>query len=326
MLTFGKSGKNNRSIAIITGGEFNDHVVNLDADLKQSNRYLFDDYKNFESMYGNDVDEPIDEVHYQILKQANNERKLTTKKMKEIEHKVMKQQNQIIGDGRKFILNPLDNSKFHLLPNLKSRDTLFLVGMAKSGKSTLADDFCYYTKKVFPERDIYWLSTVNADDSVDEKGITRIKIEPKLLDIPMNIKDLNGSLVVMDDIDRIPELFIDYGEEGDKVGERLMKKMLKVQNDILMIGRAHSKDDKGGVSLIAIRHCLYERSKTNPLHNSCIYICVFPNGVNPDHLMRYFKQHGFDKDLQNKLRSERYFIHCREVPKFVMGEKFIYLL
>lgn len=326
MLTFSKGGKNTRSIAIITGGEFNNKIVNLNPDLKNFNRYLFDDYKDFENMYGNYVDEPRDEIEYQIIKQANKEKKLNPKRLNEIEHNVMKEQQQIIGDGRRFILNPLDNSKFHLLPNLKSRDTLFLVGMANSGKSTLADDFCQYTKKVFPDKDIFWFSTVNKDDSIDEKGITRIKIEPKLLDVPMNIKDLNGSLVVMDDIDRIPELFMDYGEEGDKVGERLMKKMLKIQNDILMIGRAHSKEDKGGISLIAIRHNLYENKKTTTLHNSSIYICVFPNGVNPDHLVRYFKQHGFEPELQKKLRGERYFIHCREVPKFVMGEKFIYLL
>ena len=103
------------------------------------------------------------------------------------------------------ILKP--NETFQLIPNpQKERQILYISGQSGSGKSYFVMKYCNEFKKIFPKRDIYLLSSVNEDSSIDKiKGLKRIKLTPEFLEDTLTAEDFKDTCVIFDDCDTISD-------------------------------------------------------------------------------------------------------------------------
>lgn len=328
MLTWSREGKNTRGIAEIIGGNNDRRIIYVNPDLVNPNFKLMEEYQD---EFDGDFDVPVDEFDFQVKKKLYNmPGNMTKQRISQVERKTEREFKNIIGGGKKFILNELENSKLRILPNIHRNDIISMFGSAGSGKSTKANEYGLVFRSIFPDNPIYMFSRFEKDDSIDDEklGLERIKIDKNLITYPMDYKDLMGSLVMMDDIDGIENLFLANGKKGKEAGKLLSDKILGIQNDIIRLGREHIKGEQdGGIYNINIRHKLFDRNKTETLINGSTAIVIFPKGLNPLHVNKFLKDFvGADKDLTAKLKSLRWFIYHQQIPRYVMSDKFIQLI
>lgn len=332
MLTFSKEGKNTRAIALVKGGKYNDKIIYLNPDLKKESTELVRDYAEYSSYYDDEtvkIPRSINEM--KIIKEINklDGKKISKKQLDKIINKTEREMDDVIWDGKYFLLNPMDNSTFKMVPNIKRNELISAFAKAGGGKSTFANGYSELYRDIFPDNPIYFFSRIDEDNSIDDKklDITRIKLDQDFVDFKIDYTDLYGSLCIFDDIDGIENMYIDYGDRGIKIGKALLKKVIKTQNDIIRLGREHKKSDKGGIYSINIRHILFDYQQTRILLNGSTHIVIFPKFINPVHLEKYYDSYlPVDSEMKKKLANCRYFIHCNLEPQYIMTEKFIYVI
>lgn len=332
MLTFSKEGKNTRPIAIVKGGKYDNEIIYVNSDMT-SNDTLLDDYEDFAAEYEGEYKRlPRNVKQLKIMKEISKYegKRLTKDVFNKIVDKTDEEMDHIIGNGKMFVLNPLANSKLELLPNIKRNDIIVAFGDSGAGKSYFANQFAEKFRSVYPDSPIYIISRIEKDDSIKEEkvGIDRILLNIEFLSFPFELSMIKGSLVIIDDIEGIEDMFMEYGKQGEKLGQLMLKKIKKIQNDIIHMGRSHDRSvEENGVSIFNIKHEMNDRSKTKILLNGSQSFILFPQFLNADHVLDFMKkQMGVDKELREKLMKERWFLFNRNSPKYVMGEKFIYLL
>lgn len=100
--------------------------------------------------------------------------------------------NSLILDG---------NETFQPIPNTKKeRSCLYITGASGSGKSWYVAAYCTEFKRIFPKRDIYLISSLSDDSSIDRiKGLQRIKLNDEFLKTDLNSDDFKNALVIFDD-------------------------------------------------------------------------------------------------------------------------------
>lgn len=328
MLTWSREGKNTRGIAEIRGGINDKKIVYINPDLKNPNMTLMENYAEETG----DYDIPIDQFDYVVRKKLSKfGDKVSRMKQIQTERKTEQEFKNVIGFGDRFTLNDLEDSHFSVLPNVHRNDIISVFGRAGSGKSFWENEFGLNYKQIFPNNPIFMISRFAKDDSIDDKklGLERIILDKNFITYPMDYNDLKGSLVMIDDIDGLNNLFIQYGKKGKEAGKLLEDKVLGIQNDIIRLGREHVKGEEyGGIYAVNIRHKLYDRSKTDILMNGSSAIVIFPRGLKPYHVDKFIKEYvGADKELTSKLKDcERWFMYHQNVPRFVMTDKFIQML
>ena len=123
----------------------------------------------------------------------------------------------------------IDEGKMIPLPSMETRQVIYVAGPSGSGKSTYSSMQAQQYRKMNPKNAIYLFSRVDNDVVFDGKfnpPIIRIKIDNSLLTHPIDItKQIkSGCLIIFDDIDTIQD-------------EKLKKAVIKLENDILEIGR-----------------------------------------------------------------------------------------
>ncbi len=326
MLTLNKAGKRTKSIAFVRGGEYDGDVININPDLTSMNPALMEDYSEFEQEQGYQPVVPSNDFEYQVMKKTNG-KKISLKEYKEIKKKTAEENKSIIGP--RLVLNPMDNSRIYLLLSVTTNDVISIFGKKGSGKSTFANDIANIYRELFPNNEIYLFSRILEDKSIEAKklNITRLPIDINLLDMDINFDDFRPSLVIFDDIDGLQTLYDEKGKKGQKLGQRLYSKINQLQNDLIRLGRDH--DGKGDIHNVHIRHMLYEHGgKTKMMLNGSTCVIIFPNGIDHAHLEKFFRERSIDKMMKEKLRNVRWFGYCNHpnVPTFVFGEKFIYIL
>jgi len=339
MLTRSREGKNTRPIAIVEGGKHHGTIIFINPDLKRNNNdEILKDYIHFSSNYDNEkVYIPRDKVEEKMMFKLSKMKKSSMKKgsklleqvEREAEEEINKEMDDVIGDGDFFILSPYEDSKLVLLPNTKRNDIIVAFGSAGAGKSSLANSFAEEFRQVFPDNPIYLFSRVKKDDSIDEKKnqIDRINIDKHFLTFKMNYNDLNNSLVIFDDIDGMDSMFASEGKMGKLAGKFMSEKVIGMQNDIIHLGRQHDAKKGIGIYCFNIRHVMYDKAKTRELHNGSNLFIIFPQHLLGSHVDRFLKEEvGCDKEMCKKLKSVRWFAYSRAPPKYVVSEKFIYLL
>ena len=324
MLTFSNHGKKTIPVAIIEGGPDNREMIFLNPDLTVMNRGLIEDYNDFKYENGEEVDCPTSDFEYRLMQKTQG-KKVCKNKMNKLVKEVRTEQQDII--GKDFVLNPMDNSVLSPIVNAKMNDKFFIIGKGGQGKSTLANKIAGYYREVYPENNIYLLSRINEDKSIDCEriGIERIPIDKDLLNMNLNaVNDFKNSLVIFDDIEDIINMYSGT-KEGQKAGEALYKVITHLQMDCIRLGRSHMKGE-GNTYSIHIRHSLYEGRSTSVLHNGCSCVIIFPSGIGAAHYDRFCREQGLDKQMKEKLRNVRWFGYVNGSPSYVFGEKFIYLL
>ena len=119
--------------------------------------------------------------------------------------------------------------KFEPVPNTKSERTIiYCSGPSGSGKSYYCKLFVLNYIAAYPKNEIYMFSKLLKDSSLDDvKKIKRIKIDDDLINEPFDASDFVDCLLIFDDIDTLQN-------------KERKEELLKLQNDILQVGR-HSR-------------------------------------------------------------------------------------
>ena len=178
-----------------------------------------------------------------------------------------------------------DESFLSLIPTRKpeTRDCIYICGKSGSGKSYFCRQFMQNYSKIYPKRKIYVFSALDSDPAYDDLDIERITLDEEFGEIEdPDYSDLEKSLVVFDDIDRISN-------------KKIYKNVVQIQNMCLELGR------KKEISMLNTSHISCDYRKSRVLLNEANYICLFyvrSNGANKYYLE---KKSGLDKSTIKKI-------------------------
>lgn len=202
-----------------------------------------------------------------------------------------------------------NNYRFEHLPDIGSRDCLYICGASGSGKTTYISKYLNNYKKIFKNPKIYLFSKLSSDETLDQYKPIRVDLNKFKYDDD-TLKRLHDSLLIFDDIDSI----------GDK---KIKDKIYNFINEVLYNGRHHN------ISIIITNHLCTDYKKTRPILNECKSVTFFcKSGANRqiNYLLKSYL--GLDKnDIERimKLRS-RWVTVFKCYPMTVLCEKGIYLL
>ena len=179
------------------------------------------------------------------------------------------------------------NSTFSLLPtnDKKARDVFYICGPSGSGKSYVAKAIAQEYHSLWPERDIYLISKLTEDSTLDKLKYL-IRIDPtKLVEKPItDLEPLNNSLVIFDDIEN-------FDKETDKVIQNLV-------NQIASTGRHNV------TSMCYITHLLSDYKRTRLVLMEATQYVLYPLSTG-SHAFNYMMKTylGMDSKEANALRK-----------------------
>lgn len=209
------------------------------------------------------------------------------------------------------------DSHFQLMPTTdpKKREVWYIAGASGSGKSHIAKGIAEQYMKQFPDRDVYLVSKLEADDTLDSmKGRQCIRLKPdKLVEKPIktteDLKMLSDSLVIFDDYDTF------QGKE-QKVIQQLI-------DDIAIMGRHEN------ITMLCLTHYLTNYSKTRLLLTEATHIVVYPLSTGAHALNYLLKTYlGLEKDEISQIRrgGSRWVCLYKNYPNYCITETEAFLL
>jgi hypothetical protein len=196
---------------------------------------------------------------------------------------------------------------FLLLPSPKKdkREIFYIAGASGSGKSYQVRGLAERYKKLFPERDIYLITKLPEDETLDTMKTgkpKRVKIET-LLDNPIeDIGIFKDSMVIFDDADTI---------EG-----ALGKAVQLLIDDIASMGRHHN------ITMCVATHYLTNYKKTRLLLNEASHFIVYPQATSYHALKHLLSNHiGMESDDVKKLKTlGRWVMIKKGYPQLLVSE------
>ena len=198
------------------------------------------------------------------------------------------------------------------------RNTLFISGMAGSGKTYLAKQYILLYAEMYPENKIFFISQQDKDNDPSLAEVRNLMTQISIEDImderePITWESFIGKpcLVFGDDLDGFST------EKPKKGGISPMKAVMNIINDLLNNGR------KFGVSLIISSHDLNKAHKNETILKECEYFCLYPQGIML-YTLDYFgrKYLGFSKEQIKEMKDNksRWVIMRRKVPMIMLTE------
>ena len=179
---------------------------------------------------------------------------------------------------------------FQIVPNPETeREILMIIGSSGSGKSYFAKQYCAEYTKLHPKNQIYLLSSLTSDPTVDSiKNLNRLDINHEdFLDEPIDIESFANSLVIADDCEAI-------------TNKLLRAKITAILDQLLTIGRHHN------ISVIFINHTACDGARTKKILNECSSITIFLRtlgGKALDYLLKSYM--ALDTKQVKKLKKMR---------------------
>jgi adenosyl cobinamide kinase/adenosyl cobinamide phosphate guanylyltransferase len=211
----------------------------------------------------------------------------------------------------------LSDGNMSMIPSDPWRDTYYVFGPARSGKSVWVGNYlCEYNLK-YPDNPIYIVSRKSSDDAFEGVELNYIDYttfwDPKKKKAtPMNTDDFPAnSLVVFDDFDSIDP-------------KPLFEAVNSMLTDLLNVG------GNKHISVIVTNHLGSDYKRTRGILNEAHNIVVFPRASNPESI-RYVlsKYAGIDKEAINKIINKvpsRWVAIRKVYPKAVIHSAGAYVL
>lgn len=206
----------------------------------------------------------------------------------------------------------IHDGQFEIIPMMKDNQVqkCFVSGMSGSGKSTWISKYAQNYKKLFPKNEIYVISRHTEDEVIDKLKPKRIKLDEEILDVDIDLKDLNNSLVIFDDIDTIPN-------------KKINQLVSKLRDDLLENARHHN------IYMCCVAHQILNYTKTRHLILESDTIVFFPRSGGYQ-IRRFLKEYiGLDKDKINmimKINSRWICLNKQSYPISLISENDIYIL
>lgn len=205
------------------------------------------------------------------------------------------------------------NSSFEIIPdtNGEKRSIYYVAGASGSGKSYIAKGLAEKYQKQFPDRDVYLVSKLGADETLDgmKKKPVRLNVA-KLVETPLkDLEPLRNSMIIFDDYDAFD------GKEA-KMVENLM-------NDIATMGR-HTV-----TTMLCLTHYLSNYKKTRLLLTEATHFVLYPQSTGAQPLSYLLKTHlGMDKKDIEHLRKNgsRWVCIHKNFPQYCITENSAWIL
>lgn len=287
----------------IKGGEHNGQIVHR-LEIPENNE---EDIKKF-------IDEAetlrhrLSSLLKQDLKTLSKEDK--RKIDKDIER--LNKLNELIGERPSYIGDEIKLLRGEMIPmpNIDTRDCLYICGQSGSGKSTYASMYIKSYKTLWPDKEVYLFSRVAEDEVLDELNPTRVRIDESIADDPFSADEFRDCLCVFDDIDTISN-------------NKIRNALVKFIDDLLEVGR-HTK-----TYVVRIAHLTTDYKATRKILNECTSITLFPkySSYRPIEyvLKEYFGMRPKQIEKLMQLPS-RWITLYKNFPNVVMYKKGAYIL
>jgi hypothetical protein len=202
----------------------------------------------------------------------------------------------------------LENGVMIPVPNIDTRDVLYVAGPAGSGKSTFAAKYAEMFQKLYPQKEIIVFSRKPSDPVLDKLRPSRFIIDESIVENPIDFtKELTEScLVIFDDCNTFP---------NDKVKKAVSKLMM----DLMEVGRSF------GIYMVITSHLLNpnERKDSRTIWNEATAVCIFPKSGNKYGMQYALKNYcGFDtKTIKEILEiPSRWVMIAKTCPQYILYE------
>jgi hypothetical protein len=210
----------------------------------------------------------------------------------------------------KHIELPTD-STFQCIPSAdpKKRQVWYVAGQSGSGKSYFARGVAESYKKLYPDREVYLISKLTQDETLDKSKIAkpkRISLDSLVSD-PPELEEFENCLVIFDDFDTLDKPY-------DKV-------VLKLIEDLCIMGR-HTN-----TSLLILSHFLSNYKKTRLILGECQFLVLYPLATSFKALKYVSEMYGgLDKEqVQNFKKLGRWVCIHKNYPVYIISSHSAYL-
>ena len=204
------------------------------------------------------------------------------------------------------------NDTFQPIPNTKKeRAVQYVTGSSGSGKSYYCAAYCNEFKRIFPKRDIYLISSLSDDSSIDRmKDLKRIKLNDEFLKTELTSEDSKNTLVIFDDTDCLTNKPIEL-------------KVNALLNNLLETGR-HTN-----CYVTYTSHLPCAGNDTKRILNESNTLTFFPASLGGRSLKYLLESYlGLDKAQIQRVKAlkSRWVTVVKSYPQIVISEKEIYTL
>ena len=205
----------------------------------------------------------------------------------------------------------LDDGLCDLIPNLDTRECLYIAAPSGSGKSYWCRGYAQQFNRLFPKRKVVLISKVSDDSSL--KGIKNLVEMPLDLladDDHIETEDLENTLSIFDDTDTFRD-------------KKVRDEIKDLKHDILECGRHDN------IYTLITSHLISNYSHTRTVLNECHGIVFFPSSGSKHQISYVLKNYcGLSKHDISKIYSlnSRWVLVLKHFPVCVVYEKGVYLL
>ena len=197
----------------------------------------------------------------------------------------------------------IHDGKFTVVPMKDKFQLFYCVGACGSGKSYMALNIAKNYKKIYPKREVYLISKLPEDSTLDKgKFIKRIKAETFLDEAP-TIEEFSDSLVIVDDYESFEK--------------KLYEAVIKLINDIASMGIHYN------INMICCQHNFTNYKATRLMLNEMTHVIVYPSSASNQALKYLLGTYcGLDtKQIQEvKKAKSRWVVVHKHHPNFIMTE------
>jgi len=304
-LSFDES-KTAKPIAIVKGGDYDGEILYLNTDdekkarkpKREINAVRYDkELKHLKPAQRVAVFNRLQEA---MARGVPTEHLLEGDEIKHLYHRIQADQSHDTS-----VVLP-DDCSFQLIPpsDPKTRSVWYIAGASGSGKSYIARQLAEAYKRMFPSREIYLISKLNEDSTLDTMKIgkpKRIRVDT-LVDDYQSIEEFKDCMLIFDDYDTF------QGAEGKAVQTLI--------DDLAIQGR-HT-----GTTILCLTHYITNYKKTRLLLNEATHFVVYPQATSYHALKYLLSTHiGMNADEIKDLRKlGRWICVSKNFPQYLISQ------
>lgn len=192
----------------------------------------------------------------------------------------------------------------------KKRQIYYIAGQSGAGKSYFARGIAESYAKLYPDREVYLISKLNDDETLDTMKIGKPKriLLQSLLDDPLDINECKNCLMLFDDWDTLESAHF-------KVVHKLIE-------DLCIMGR-HTN-----TSLLIMSHHLTNYKQTRLILSEAQYIVLYPQACSSKAMTYVLENYGgMDKEQVKPLKKlGRWVMLAKNYPSYILSAHNAYLL
>jgi hypothetical protein len=204
--------------------------------------------------------------------------------------------------GRGEILQPL--------PNKKIVEKIYVSAPSGAGKSYWVGKWLNEFKKMFKDDEIYLISSVDEDESLDEHDPIRIALDVDLIRTPLTPQELSNSVIIFDDTDTIKNKFL-----RDSINS--------MRDEMLEIGRHYNN------RMLITSHLMSNYRETRRVLNEATTVVFFPRSGSTHQIKKFLTTYaGLEKDMIKKILKlpSRWVALYKTYPMFILHERGAFML